>query len=85
MLDQILEGAKISPEHRELYQLFAVSELGRKVFERMTIDTFMDEPKDTELSGVGFAFYDGRRSVLRDIHRVIMMINNIIKESQNGK
>ena len=81
MLEGLLKTQKISQEEFELYQLFQANELGRKCLERMTFDTFMDEPNDKDRSGVGFAFFDGRRSVFRDIRRVILFVENKIKET----
>lgn len=83
MIDKLLKANKISPEDFDLYTVFQASELGRKVLDRMMQDTFMDEPNDREFKGVGFAFYDGRRSVFRDIHRAILRVQHQIKEMNN--
>ncbi len=83
MIDDLLKAQKIPPEIHDLYMLFQANELGRKVLSRMTKETFMDEPSRTEFSNAGFAFYDGRRSVFRDIHRTLDKINQIIEESKN--
>jgi hypothetical protein len=82
MIEELLKAKKITPEHYELYMLFQANELGRKVLDRMTHHYFMEEPQDMEYSGEGFAFYDGRRSVLREIHRAIINIHKLIKEEQ---
>lgn len=83
MIDKLLELKKITPEQHEMYYLFQVNELGRKVLERMSHAYFMEEPIHTEFSGAGFAFYDGRRSVFRDIYRAINFVNQAIKEVEN--
>lgn len=80
MIEEALKAKKITQGEHDLYMLFAVNELGRKCLDRMSKDSFMDEPVDKEFSGVGFAFYDGRRSVLRDIHRTLLSVENKIKE-----
>lgn len=83
MIDSLLAAKKISPEQHDLYMLFQASELGRKVLDRMTHAYFMDEPLEMEFKGVGFAFYDGRRAVFRDVHRAISFVNQQLKEAQN--
>jgi|GEM_PF-1045306 hypothetical protein len=83
MIDDLLKLKKISQPEYDLYILFQTNELGRKTLDRMMQDTFMDEPSDKEFGGVGFAFYDGRRSVFRDIHRTILKVQYLIKELQN--
>lgn len=83
MIEEILKAKRITQAEYDLYQLFQVHELGRKCLDRMMQDAFMDEPPDKEFSGVGFAFYDGRRSVLRDIHRTILKVEYHIKEALN--
>lgn len=85
MIDELLKAQKISPEEYDLYCLFQVNELGRKCLDRMMRDTYMDEPKEKEFSGEGFAFYDGRRSVFRDIHRAILCVEKIIKDVSNDE
>jgi len=83
MIEDLLKAKKISPEEFDLYMLFAANELGRKCLDKMLNDTYMDEPLEKEFSGVGFAFYDGRRSVFRDIRRTIINVENIVKEQNN--
>jgi hypothetical protein len=85
MIEEILKANKISQAEYDLYQLFQVNELGRKCLDRMMQDSFMDEPQEKEFSGIGFAFYDGRRSVLRDIHRTILKVEYQIKEALNDR
>lgn len=74
MIEELLKANRISPEEHDLYMLFQANELGRKCFDRMVLETYMDEPADKEFNGVGFAFYDGRRSVWRDIYRAIAKV-----------
>jgi len=83
MIEEILKAKKITPEEHDVYMLFQATELGRKCLDRMMHESFMDEPQDKEFSGVGFAFYDGRRSVLRDLSRTIKKVQLIIKEFAN--
>lgn len=83
MLEELLKAGKISSEEFDLYMLFQVNELGRKCMDRMMLETYMDEPRDKEFNGVGFAFYDGRRSVLRDIRRAIFKIEDQLKGISN--
>lgn len=83
MIEDLLNAKKISPEEFDMYMLYQANELGRKCLDRMTLESFMDEPQDKEFNGVGFAFYDGRRSVFRDIRRAIFKIETILKEESN--
>ena len=83
MIEGLLTSKKITPGEADIYMLYQANELGRKCLERMTLDTFMDEPTEKEFGGEGFAFYDGRRSVIRDIRRTIIKIEILIKEANN--
>jgi hypothetical protein len=83
MLDDLLAAKRISVEQYEIYILFHVNELGRKTLERMTMAYFMEEPQNTEFKGTGFAFYDGRRSVFRDIYRAINFVSKKLKEAED--
>ena len=83
MIEELLKAKKIAPEEYDLYMLYQANELGRKCMDRMMHETYMDEPTDKEFNGVGFAFYDGRRSVFRDINRVIMKIEALLHEVEH--
>jgi hypothetical protein len=85
MIEELLKAKKIAPEEYDLYMLYQANELGRKCMDRMMHETYMDEPTDKEFNGVGFAFYDGRRSVFRDIRRAISKIEYFLKEANNVK
>ena len=84
MIEELLKAKKISQSEYEIFMLFQANELGRKILDRMMQDTFMDEPSEKEFGGVGFAFYDGRRSVFRDIHRALLKVQHFLKEESNG-
>lgn len=84
MIDDLLSSKKISQEDYDLYVLFQTTELGRKCLDKMTYEAFMDEPNDKEYCEVGFAFYDGRRSVFRDIHRAIKFVEDKLRNDNNG-
>ncbi len=81
MIDQLLQAKKIDQKQFELYQLFHLNELGRKCLAWLMEGTYMDEPTDTEFSGVGFAYYDGRRAVLREIRRAVLFVEEKLKEA----
>jgi hypothetical protein len=83
MLEDLLKAKRITPEEFDLYNLYQVNELGRKVRDKAMTEMFMDEPQNKEFSGVGFAFYDGRRSYFRDVMRTIFKVQQHIKESTN--
>ncbi len=84
ILEDLLNIKKITIEDYELYNLFHLHEPGRKYLDRAMFHSFMEEPTQEECrAGKGIPFYDGRRSVVRDIHRVIAKINYLIKEHEN--
>lgn len=84
MIDDLLDLKRISPEEHDIYMLFQVNDLGRKCLDKMMLEAFMDEPSDKQFSNTGFAFYDGRRSLLRDIKSVIKHVESIIQEVNNA-
>jgi len=81
MIEELLKAKKISQAEHDLFMLYQVNELGRKVLDGMMLETFMDEPREKEFGGVGFAFYDGRRSVWRDVQRALLSVDKLLKES----
>jgi hypothetical protein len=85
MIEELLKLKKITPQQYDVYILFAANELGRKVVNDMTHHYFMEEPKDMNFSGEGFAFYDGRRSVFRDIHGTIKFVQEKMTELEDDR
>lgn len=84
MIEQLLHAKKIDETQYELYQLFHLNELGRKVLYRLMDGTYMDEPDGKEFCGVGFAFYDGRRALVREIRNAILFVEEALtKEGLN--
>jgi len=81
MIDQLLQAKKIDDKQYEAYQLFHLNELGRKWLYRLMDGTYMDEPTGMEFSGVGFAFYDGRRALIREIRNAILFVEEKLKEA----
>jgi hypothetical protein len=83
MVEGLINTGKISKKQGDIYYLFAMSDLGRSWLDGMTDLTFMEEPiKPIEC---GYAFLDGRRSLLRDIKKEIMLINHLLKDEHNGQ
>jgi hypothetical protein len=83
MIEELLKGGKISPEDFDLYLHYQVSELGRKLLNQGTMNTFMEEPSEKDFTGERLGFNEGRRSVFRDIHLAILRVQQSIKESLN--
>lgn len=81
-LNSLFQSGKISKEQYEFYVLFEINPLGKACKERLMMETFMDEPDKDEFGADGFAFFDGRRSVIRDIYRAIEKIKTLIKEME---
>lgn len=78
--DELCTKGLISPEEYKLYSLFHLHEDGRFFLDSMINKTFMEEPNDTEFNAVGFAFYDGRRSLIRNIIKTIEKVITILKD-----
>ena len=73
MIEQLLETKKISPEEFKLYKLFS-SEIGNEVLKNMKEELFWEEPTEMTFTGESFAFFDGRRSVIRAICATISKV-----------
>lgn len=73
MIENLLEAKKISQEEFKLYKLFS-SELGCEVLKNMKEELFWEEPSENTFSGTAFAFFDGRRSVIRAINATISKV-----------
>lgn len=80
MIMELLKLGKITQYMYEIYTLFHATEIGRNCLDRMTKQHFMEEPGKDTFNRQGFAFIDGRRSVVRDIHGVIDTVNDLIKK-----
>lgn len=79
MINELLESNKISPSEFKLYQLFT-SPLGHEVLTGLMEELFWEEPTEMIFQGETFAFYDGRRSVVRAIRATIKKVEHIIHE-----
>lgn len=82
MIEELLASGVIDQKAYQNYHLFQVNELGRKWLYQMMDGTYMDEPAEQDFSGVAFAFYDGRRALIRDIRRMILFVEQKLKEIQ---
>ena len=80
MVEDLLKAQKISPREYKLYSLFG-TQLGYECLSIMIDEAFMEEPLEEEMTGVRFAFYDGRRSLLRAIRTIVDKVHSIIKEN----
>lgn len=83
MIDELLDAKLISPEEFKLYKLFG-SELGQECLKTMMQELFWEEPAETNFTGLHFAFYDGRRSVIRGFKATIEKVDAIIKKQLSG-
>ena len=81
MLNELLKAKKITLEQANTYELFAVNELGRKVFEDMTTAYLMDEPQGMDARGAAYALHVGRLSVFTDIRRAILFVTQQLREN----
>lgn len=79
-INNLIQVKKISEQEFKVYSLFA-SELGQDVLKQMMNEAFMEEPMDKDFKGATFAFYDGRRSLLRSIKTTVERVQHILKEN----
>lgn len=84
MIESLLEAKIVSPKEFKLYQLFT-SPLGHECLNAMMMELFWEEPTEEYFTEAHFAFYDGRRSVLRGIKATIDKIEEYIhKQNLEG-
>lgn len=83
MIEELLKAGKIKRFEYLVYALFECNELGREFFDKMLLDTFMEEPDTMDDGGIKLAVLDGRRSLFRDIKRALINIQQKIKEAAN--
>lgn len=84
MIEDLLNAKIISPKEYKVYNLFT-SELGRECLLTMMAELFWEEPNEEYFTEAHFAFYDGRRSVLRGIKATIEKVEDYIhKQNLEG-
>ena len=87
MIEQLFDAKKISTEEFKLYKLFS-NELGSEVLKNLIEELFWEEPPEMTFTGVSFAFFDGRRSVIRaicaTISKVQFEINKQLTPEENN-
>jgi hypothetical protein len=79
MIEGLLDSKLITPSEFKVYKLYA-SELGQEVFKQMQNELFWEEPCEEFFTEAHFAFYDGRRSVLRGIKSTVEKVQNLINK-----
>lgn len=79
MIEQLLDAKLISPQEFKIYRLFT-SELGGECFRTMMDELFWEEPSEDFFTEAHFAFYDGRRSILRGIKATIDKVQAILNK-----
>ncbi len=80
MIEALVNAKLISPQEFKLYKLFA-SELGSECLNTMMNEMFWEEPNEEYFTEAHFAFYDGRRSVLRGIKANIDKVQAAINKN----
>ena len=80
-LEALLAGKKINKHEYDTYLLFHLSELGSAYLKQMTLSMMMEEPP--EPTADLFTWHDGRRSVLRDMMKIIDFVNQQLEEVKN--
>jgi hypothetical protein len=81
MIEDVLKSRKITSEQYDLYMLYQVNELGRKLLHQGMMNTFMDEVPVKDMTGEQLAFNEGRRSIFRDVYVAIDIVEHAIKEA----
>ncbi len=69
-MDDLFPEPTITPKEYKVYHLFT-SDLGRECLRTMMDELFWEEPSEEFFTEAHFAFYDGRRSVLRGFKATI--------------
>jgi hypothetical protein len=80
-IEDVLKARKITTAQYETYMHWQGTELGRKQLREGTMNTFMDEVPFKEMTAEQLAFNEGRRSVFRDVHVAIDIVETAIKEA----
>lgn len=83
MIEELLKAGKIERFHYLCFALFECNEFGREWYDKMLLDTFMEEPQGMDAGGIEFAFIDGKRTAFRDIRRALLFVKKQLKEAQN--
>lgn len=83
MLEDLVKAKIISPEDRDLYLTYKTSEAGNRHLMTWMHAVFMEEPARDIFTATGHAWYDGRRSIFRDIAKKIEIIENHLKGVKN--
>jgi hypothetical protein len=67
---------KIDQQSAKIYQLYTGSQLGQEVLQELMDNVFMEEAIDHQ-----YGHSDGRKSIIRDILKIIKGINKLLQES----
>ncbi len=81
MIEDLLNAKLISPKEYKIHRLYS-SELGQECIKEMMEELFWEEPSEEFFTEAHFAFYDGRRSILRGIKSVIGKVEATIQKQQ---
>lgn len=79
MIEELLDAKLISPQEFKIYRLFT-GELGSECLKTMMEELFWEEPSEDYFTETHFAFYDGRRSVLRGIKSTLDKVQQAINK-----
>ncbi len=79
MIEQLENAKMISPKEHKIYKLFT-GELGAECLRTMMDELFWEEPSEEFFTEAHFAFYDGRRSVLRGFKATIDKVDAYIRK-----
>jgi hypothetical protein len=82
-LDDLLETGKINQAQYDMYALYEVHELGRKLLRHGMNNTFMDNVPLKELSGERLAYNEGRRSIFREVYEAVIYVDDLLKGISN--
>jgi hypothetical protein len=80
-LEALLAAKKIEKHEYDTYLLFHLSELGNSYLKYRVLSMMMEEPPMPTADL--FTWHDGRRSVFRDILKIIDFVNQQLQEVKN--
>lgn len=78
-LDDLVKTKKISRFEYLTYLVFTGDDAGKEYLKLRETQSFMEEP--TVMSGESICFHDGRRSVWREIIKIIDVVENYLENN----
>lgn len=83
-LNTLLRTNQISQVMYDTYMLYRVNELGVRVFNQSYEHVMMEEYEGADFPPAhAFTWYDARRSVYRDIKKILLTVEHLLEQGTN--